>query len=111
MFEVAAMLFTLSLMRFGNNAENRYIPRIWRDFFDPLALESDTDQLRVKPVIPLPEKCKSAIEVSATHAKTVPAVVESDEWSNDNIEPRYIDCVAAHRLPETEVIHRQFCLG
>jgi hypothetical protein len=104
---IAANLSALSLDRFGNNAENRYIPRIWRDFFDSLALESDTDKFRVKPVIPVLEKRERAIEVTTTHTKTVPLIIEGEERSDDNIEPPGFDRLAVYRFPETEVIHCQ----
>lgn len=109
--DITANLSALSLNRFGNNAENRYIPRIWRDFFDPLALESDTDKFRVKPVIPVPEKPERAIEVTTTHTKTVSLIVEGKERSDDNIEPARFDRITVNRFPETEVIQRQPCLG
>ena len=107
--EVVAASSVLFLTRLGNDAENRYIPRIWRDFFDPLAIESDTDQFRVKPVIPTFEKCECAIEITTAHTKTVSLVIESEERGDDDIESACINRITVYRLPEAEVTHRQHC--
>jgi len=65
---------------FGKNAEKWYIPRIWRDFLDALAFECNTYQLRAEPVMTVAEECKSAIEVTPSHADTVSKAVECNEW-------------------------------
>ena len=99
--------FVSDLAAFRIDAENWHIPRVWRDFFDSLALEGNADKPGSKPVPAVAEKSECPIEVTAAHADTVPPFVECNERSDHDIEFTYVDRLSGNRLPETEVIHRE----
>ena len=84
---------------FREYSENRYIPRISRDFLCFLALEGKADQFRPQPVSAPGKKGKSAIEEAATHADTISLTVECNERSDNNVQPVRVDESAGHGLP------------
>ena len=70
---------------FGDDSIKRYIPRIWLNFLNLLAVESEADEFRLEPMSFVPKERKAAIKVCATHADTVPVFVECNDRCNDEI--------------------------
>ena len=103
--------FVSDLAVFRINAENRDIPRVWRDFPDSLALEGNADKPGSKPVPAVAEKSECAIKVTAAHADTVPLTIECNERSDDDIEFTCAGRLSRNGLPETEVVHRELRFG
>ena len=97
----------LIVSNFREDSKNRYIPRISRDFLHFLAFEGNTDQLRPQPVTTAGEECKSAIEVTATHADAVLLSIECNERSDDDVQLARIYKRPRDGFPETEVVSRE----
>jgi len=55
-------------------------------FIDALAIECDTDQLRMEVMLPVAEKLESAIVVTAAHSDAIALGVKSDQRRNAQIE-------------------------
>ena len=94
----------LSSKRLADNAGEPYIPRIWRDFFGSLAVESKTDQFRPEPMLPMSEECETSIEIAAAHADAISIVVEGGQRSDDDIELLWCDARRRYGLPQSVTI-------
>jgi len=69
----------------AENAIKPYIPRLWRDFLDFLALERKADKLWSQPTLsPLKER-KRPIEVTAAHADSIALFIECNDRCHDDI--------------------------
>ena len=90
------------------NAIKRYIPRVWRYFLDFLTVKGESDELWLKPELAFTQVRKTAIEITAAHSDTVFVVVESDEWSNYNVEKPGADSHAIHRFPDPELVFSEW---
>jgi len=99
--------FSAAVRGFGEDAKNRYIPRISRDFSHFLAFEGNADELGPQPVSTTCEERKRAIEVAAAHTNAVHSRVEYDEGSDDNVEFARIDQCSRYGFPETEIVSRE----
>jgi len=75
-----------ALEMFSDNSIKRYIPRIWLNFLNLLTVESKADELWSAPVFLMAKKSKTAIEVSAAHADSMPVLVECNHWRNYQID-------------------------
>jgi len=95
----------------GDNAVKPYIPRVWLDFLDFLALERDADQFGLQPVASMPKMGKTTIVVTATHANTIVFIVESDSRSNDNVKGTSVGQEAAYGFPNTELVSFELGFG
>lgn len=92
------------LQSFGINSIKSYIPRIWLDFLDSLAIVRKADEFWMKPVTPEFQERKGAVEVAAAHADAMPGLVKRDERCDDDVDVRGRDLVAGYGLPKAEVI-------
>ncbi len=99
------------LTKLRNYPIKPYIPRIWRDFLDLLALERHANKFRSQPAPTISQVGKTAIVVSASHADAIALIIESDRRRNDNIEAPGIDHEAANGFPNTEKILFELGLG
>ena len=99
------------LATFGNYLINRYIPRVWGDFLDSLAVKREANQLRSAPSTPPFQKLKTAIEVTAAHADSITVVVEYDNRCDDEVTAVSRDDRSGNRLPEAEEIPGQHSVG
>ena len=85
-----------------------YIPRIWRNLLDFLALKGDAEQLWANPVLAMFQKRKTSVVVSAAHAYPVPVLVECDRRCNDEFEFLRSEQKAACWLPGTKAVLLKF---
>ena len=63
----------------------RYVPRVWGDFLDFLAVKRDVDQLRSQPLSSMSQEVKVAVEVTAAHANAMVLIVEGNDWRDNEI--------------------------
>ena len=74
------------LIYFSENTIKSYIPSVWRDFLDFLALESDAHQFRSEPVFSMPQERKAAIVETSTHAYSIEIAIECDGRRDNNLQ-------------------------
>ena len=55
------------LLSVTNYPIKRYIPSVWRNFLNFLALKCNADQLWSNPVFSIPQMGKATIEISSAH--------------------------------------------
>ena len=76
---------------FGNDSIKRYIPRIWRNFLDFLAIEGNANQLWAKPDLSVAEVCKTAVVITAAHSDAIAIAVESNGRCDDDVETSRVE--------------------
>ena len=82
---------TITLATFGDYPIKPYIPRVWGDFLDFLAIESDAEQLRPQPFPSMSQEVKAAIEVASTHTNSMFVVIKRNYRCDDDIDRFRID--------------------
>ena len=76
-----------------------YIPRVWLNCLDFLAIKSDAYQFGPQPVLSVLQKWEAAVEVAAAHSNSMKVIIECNNWSDDNINLISIYSWARNRLP------------
>jgi len=74
------------LAAFSNYPIKWYIPRVWREILDFLAIKRDADQFWPQPFSTLFQKMKTTIEVAATHPDSKTLLIESDDRRDYDIK-------------------------
>ena len=109
MFDVHAVRRKLEV--FANDSVKRYIPRIWLNFLNLLAVKSKADKLRFEPISFVPQERKAAIKVCAAHANTMSVLVECDDRCDNEIDILRSNLHARLWLPQTVPVPSESCIG
>lgn len=86
-----------------------YIPCIWRYSLDFLTSEGNAKELRFQPLISVSEERKTPVVVAATHTNSMIEIVESDSWSDDQLQCTGSNSVARNRFQNPHAIAQQGC--
>jgi hypothetical protein len=100
-----------SLFLVGDYAINPYIPRLWHDFLDFLALKRNANQFRTNPVSPVSQERKAPIEIAATHADSMATLVKRNGRCDDEVEFSRGKQKAVRGLPYAESVLLELCFG
>ncbi|MCG8370650.1 MAG: hypothetical protein MJA32_09090 [Proteobacteria bacterium] len=88
-----------------------YIPRLWANFLDFLALIRDADELGTNPVPSIAQEREAAVVVTAPHSYAIALCVECDGRRNDHVERPRLDENSSDRLQDAERIPLEFRVG
>ncbi len=92
----------------GNDPIKPYIPSIWRNFLDFLAVKRNAEEFGPQPVCSMTQECKTAIEIPCAHTDTMVVFVESNGRRNNKIEFLRPDKQTARWLPDAQAILFKF---
>jgi len=79
-----------------------YVPRVWRNFLNCLAIKCRANQLRAQPVTPVLQKRKTAIVIPATHSNLMVLIVEGNNRCDDEINRTRRNIRLGNWLPNAE---------
>ena len=99
------------LLSVSNYPIKPYIPSVWRNCLDFLALKCDTDQLWSNPVFAIPQMGKTTIKISSAHTDAMSLPVECNGRSDDKVEMFWLDQYAACWLPDAKFTSFKFSVG
>jgi len=85
-----------------------YVPRVWRNFLDFLAIKCRANQLRAQPVTPVLQKRKTAIVLPATYSNSIVLIVIGNNRRDDEINRACRNVRPGNWLPNTEKIPFKF---
>ena len=99
------------LFAFGDHTIKPYIPRIWIDFLDFLALIRNADEFWSNPMSSIAQECETTIVITTSHPDAIVVSVECNQWRDDYIKRSRVDEESSDGFPDTERIALKFCVG
>lgn len=103
--------WTECLAAFSNYSIKWYIPRVWRDILDFLAVKRDANQFWTQPFSTPFQKVKTTVEVTSAHSYSKTILIESDDRRDNDIECICGDRWSDYGFHKTESIGCDFSIG
>ena len=91
-----------------DNAIKRYIPSVWRNFLDFLAVKGNAEKFGSPPGFAMAQKRKTTIEVTGAHPDAMVLFIESDRRGNNEVEIFRLNDSAARRFPDAKPVLFEF---
>ena len=92
---------------FGKYLINRYIPRVWRNLLDFLAVKRNADQLGSSPAPPMFQEGETPVEVTAAHADPMTLRIECNDRRDHKVAVFSGDTISRFGFPNAQIVPPQ----
>ncbi len=99
------------LVFFCINAIKLYIPRVWSNFLDFLAIERKPDQFRFVPKTSVSQERETSIEISAAHSDSMAIIIKSNDGCKNNVDSFRCNKRTRNGFPYSKKISLELCVG